>query len=373
VSSSVNRPASNKLIAALLAIAFAVVVIGAIVFFASGRGEPLVTRPPAARSDKAAPPAPPRFFSPTSFWNARLPDDAAVDPDSPRLVKQFVAEIDRQKTQRIGPWIETTRYSTPVYVVGRRQAEVPVELDTGPWGKSLEAAFASGVPIPKRARPAAGTDGHMTVYQPSTDRLWEFWRAVKKPDGWHASWGGAMTDVSSNPGYYTDAAWPGAGHNWGSTGTSLPVVGGTMLIRELRSGRIEHALAIAVPDVRRDMFAWPAQRADGAGGAHLLPEGARLRLDPTLDLATLGLSPPARAIAEAAQRYGLVIRDRTNHATGFYAEDPAPTAGDPYNEPGGVFQGRSPGEILEGFPWDRLQVLQMHLCRRAPCERGDSP
>ena len=63
-----------------------------------------------------------------------------------------------------------------------------------------------------------------------------------------------------------------------------------MLVRELKRGRIDHALAINLPAPRAGTFAWPAQRTDGTGDATTLPEGARLRLDPTLDLDQLNLA-----------------------------------------------------------------------------------
>jgi hypothetical protein len=182
-----------------------------------------------------------------------------------------------------------------------------------------------------------------------------------------------MRNVSSNPGYYTPAAWPGAQPNWGATATSLPIVGGTVLINELKRGEIPHALALDVPDARQRVFAWPAQRTDGTGGPELLPEGARLRLDRAVDVESLGLSPTARALAKAAQDYGIVVRDRTHHATAFYVEDPAPTGRDPYSGPDGLFGGKQPRAVLDNFPWDRLQVLKMSTCQQAPCARHGAP
>lgn len=323
------------------------------------------------RADKGAQAPPVHLFAPTSFWNAPLPRDAPVDPASSQLVAGLAAHVDAERRQRIGPWIQTDESSTPLYQVGADVPKQPVKLDAGPWAASLQAVLNEGVPIPAGAKPAAGSDAHMTIYQPSTDRLWEFWRAARRPDGWHASWGGAMQNVSKNPGYYTPAAWPGrAAPNWGSTATSLPVIGGTILIDELRRGVIPHALAMDIPDARKGEFAWPAQRSDGAGPPTAMPEGARLRIDPAVDLDRLGLSPAGRVIAEAAQRYGIVIRDRTNHATAFYAEDPSPTGTDPYPE---LFGGKPPSEVLAGFPWTRLQVMKMTLCRRMPCLRGGAP
>jgi hypothetical protein len=313
----------------------------------------------------------PRLFSPKSIWNAPIPAGAPVDPASSDLVKGFVAEIDAEQDAAIGPWIQTTESSTPLYTVPRHQPDVTVHVDDMPEESyvDLQRAFNS-VPIPEGALPAGGSDAHMTIFQPSTDKLWEFWQAHMEADGWHASWGGAINHVSKDPGYYTPDAYPGATTQWGSTASSLPVIGGTILASELEAGTINHALALDIPDARAGVFAWPAQRTDGTGGSELLPEGARLRLDPDLDLDSLDLPPAARTIAEAAQKYGVIVRDRTYHATAFYAEDPTPTGSDPYPK---MFNWQLPSEVLLAFPWDRLQVMKMHLCTAAPCSPPPGP
>jgi hypothetical protein len=314
----------------------------------------------------------PALFSATSVWNAPLEASAPLDPTSSSRMAAFRAEITSEIARGIGPWISETSYSTPLYRVPAGQPRVRIKLDTGSWGASLQRALDRGVPIPRRARPAKGSDGHLTVWQPSTDTLWEFWKAVKRPDGWHASWGGAMRRVSRSPGYYTDAAWSGLpqsqGWHWGSTASSLPVIAGTILIDELRRGRIDHALALDIPDACARVFSWPAQRTDGSDPSQgCLPEGAHLRLDPDLDLSTLTLPRITRILARAAQRYGMIVRDRTNHAVGFYAEDPTPTGSDPYAGPNGFYGGLRPWQFLPQFPWGRLQLLTMTPCARAPC------
>ena len=313
-----------------------------------------------------------RLFAADSIWNAALPADARLDDSSPARVSALTQEIASEVDSGIGPWISEREYSTPIYTVPAATPQVAVTLDTGSWGDPLRTALAAGVPIPDSARPAPGSDGHLTVYQPATDTLWEFWRAIRRPDGWHASWGGAMRNVSASPGYYDDASWTGLdarqGWNWGSTATSLPVAAGTVTIAELRRGRIDHALAMAVPDTCEKLFSWPAQRTDGSSDApDCLPAGAHLRLDPKLDISRLGLPRVTRQLARAAQRYGIVVRDRTHHAVGFYAEDPARTGTDPYRGPQGLYGDLDPWEFLPRFPWQRLQLLQMRVCDAAPC------
>jgi hypothetical protein len=297
------------------------------------------------------------LFSSDSVWNR--PDVASQPLGDQRLAQELTQEADSELKQQIGPWIQTANSSTPVYVVGPDQRCVPVRLDvTQAYGRTLSKAFER-VPLPANAHPAAGSDGHLTVIQPSTDSMWEFWRMRQEGNQWHAAWGGAMHDVSANPGYYTAGSWPGARSNWGSTATSLPVIAGTMTIGELERGQINHALAMALPNTRKGVFAFPAERTDGTlTTPAAIPEGAIFRLDPRLDLKSLHLPRVVAVMAQAAQRYGIIVRDKTLHAIGFYAEDPTPLGTNPYTR---LFDGKSPSELLASFPWKYLQAVKLNL------------
>jgi hypothetical protein len=301
-----------------------------------------------------------RFFSPTGFWNASPPAGAQLDPRSADLIGAFDAELSREFAAKNGPWISTTRYSVPIYTVPADQPAVRVQLTSAIPAPALQAAFER-VPLPADAYPSGGTDANLVVWQPSSDRLWEFWRLVRGAEGPQASWGGAMQNVSSNPGVYGPEAWPEAKPWWGSSASSLSIAGGLITLEDLRRGEINHALALAIPEVRAGVYSSPAQRSDGKSANPLsLPEGAHLRLDPSLDIASLHLPRTARLIAEAAQRYGIFVRDGAT-VVHFFAEDPITTGTNPYTGPGGYFEGKYPREVLAPFPWDRLQVLKMEL------------
>jgi len=329
---------------------------------------------PTLHSEESRTLIPRRLFAAGSPWNRRLPGGPGLDRRSSARVAALADEVEAQIAKGGYPAIAASSYSTPVYVVGAHQRKVKIRLDTGSWGDDLRRALASGVPIPANARPAAGTDAHMTIYQPSTDRLWEFWGTSKRSDGWHARWGGAMQHVSKDAGYYTPSAWPGLGAwqgwNWGATASSLPVAAGLITGQELLGANIDHALAIAIPAPCAGVFAWPAQRTDGTAAqtSICIPEGARLRLDPSIDVNTLGLSPVATRIARAAQRYGLIVRDRTGGSVSFYAEDVTTAGRAAYAR---SVWGNDPWwKMLDRFPWRHLQVLKMKLCTRAPCQQA---
>jgi hypothetical protein len=317
---------------------------------------------PSAPTQVAVPPVVGgRLFAPDSVWNAPIPANAPLDPANATLVSTLQATVAQNMAAGWGPWIGTDGTS-PLYTVPANQPAVRVTLDAGAWNVALQQALEA-VPIPSNAQPAAGPDGHLTVWQPSTDRLWELFQARKLADGWHASYGGAMANVSRSPGYYDASSWPGLSQpSWGATATSLPVIAGTMMISELQAGVIPHALALNIPWAKPNVYSWPAQRTDGRStDPNAIPEGARFRIDPNIDLSKLNLPPMTRMMAVAAQRYGMIVRDQTGHAVSFFAENSSQYGTDPYTAPGGFYGGPTPSAVMQAFPWQYLQLVMMDL------------
>jgi hypothetical protein len=319
---------------------------------------------PPTRSSRSAP-APFRFFSPQSFWNQPVSSSAPVDPASAAMVAGLSREVQQEQRTRTGPWINTGHDGIAIINAPANQPTVRVVLraSNGEPDPALSAAW-SAVPLPAGAQPSTG-DKDLAVWQPSTDRMWEFFGLTQTAGHWEARWGGAMRQVSTNPGVYGPGAWPGAQPYWGVTAASFPLVGGAMTVQQLQAGNIGHALAITIPSPRASVFAVPAERTDGSSQLpDALPEGARLRLDPNLDLNSLGLPPITRAIAEAAQRYGIIVRDTSGNIA-FAAQDPLTEAAtaqrDPYSGPKGLFEGQSPLSLLAKFPWERLEVLKLDV------------
>jgi hypothetical protein len=304
-----------------------------------------------------------RPFGPTSPWNVRLAPNEPLDPASPAMVADLMRQL-----HSYGAWINTTSYSVPIYTVPKDQHRVHVKLDVPgrhhAWNNAMftntrDAAALqrqlNRVPIPSRARPAHGTDLTLLIWQPSTDTAWEMWQARKAPrerlpwndptPGWHAVWGARVKNVSKGTGVLPAP--------FGASASGLALFGGLMRIPELGRGRIEHAVGLAIPQPRGGKYVKPATRTDGRHPT-LIPEGTRFRLDPALDLRTLDLPPVTRMIAEAAQRYGLIVRD-TAGAVVVYGEDPTPTGRNPYPH---LFRGLSPDQLMARFPWDRLRALR---------------
>jgi hypothetical protein len=299
-----------------------------------------------------------RLFAAKSVWNAPLPADAPLDPQSNLLADALRDEAKRELAAYSGPYVATNS-GVPVYTVPPDQPTVPVRLDVWDFATSLSETFAAGVPIPSDAVPASNPDQSLVVWQPSTDRMWEFFMLRRDSDGWHARWGGAMDSVSRNSGYFGADAFIGASSRWGATATSLPLAGGLMLHDEVRTFRIDHALALSVGTAKQGMWSWPAQRSDGESAQpDAIPEGARFRLDPNLDLSKLDMPPMTRAMAQAAQRYGIIVNNQTGQGLCFWTEDPTRYG---INYRTDLFDGMYPTQYLRSFPWDHLQLLKMEL------------
>jgi hypothetical protein len=326
---------------------------------------PFAPTPPTPLTPLTPPNQQSQLFATNSVWNQPLAANALVDPSSPARITRLLGFIDPPGP---GVWLNWSQYSVPVYRVPADQPTVRVTLDT--TESFLQQAWQA-VPIPPSATPAPGADGSVVLYQPSTDKMWEFWQLSKQSDGFHARWGGAMANVSSNPGYYSASSWPGLnsgeGWSWGASASSLPAVAGLMTISELQSGQINHALSVAAPDAC-SWFVWPAQRTDGTStDPNCLPEGAHLRLDPSLNLSSLNLPPIALMLARAIQRYGVIVHDTSNSSLTLFAEQPTDGT-DPYDSPTGIFGGLQEWQFLSMIPWNRLQLLQLGSeCVHAPC------
>lgn len=229
----------------------------------------------------------------------------------------------------------------------QRKGYLPDGLFNGP-------GYFLNVPIPGNAVPASGTDKELTVYEPATDRVWEFWQTGKDAaGGWSACWGGRIDKVSTNPGIFP--------RPFGVSASGLLMAPGVISMDEFERGRIDHAMYLAVIEPAKwDRISWPANRSDGhSSDPDALAEGQRLRLDPSLDVSTLGLTPVGELVARAAQKYGFIVAD-TAGAVAVATESgntiAAATKVNPWNE---LLAGPS-YEALRGFPWDKVQVLPIN-------------
>ena len=221
----------------------------------------------------------------------------------------------------VGEWTVPTYVagpSTPRQTVTLRKAppnwgEPPSYLGFPPgWSGSLSTPLPGqmrGVPIPTGAKPDPSLDAHMTILEPGSDCEFDLYGAYRTRQGWQAIW--ANSTRVDGSGVYPAGMGPTAAGFAGDAGLIWP--------SELAAGHIDHALLFAYPFTKEGGPVWPATSSDGRSSIPgAIPEGTRVRLNPNLNLSKLDLAPYQRTIAEALQRYGMILGD-TGGAMGLFA------------------------------------------------------
>ena len=289
------------------------------------------------------------LFSATSFWNKKLSATQSLNSNSAAMVSSLVS----QATQ---PWLNVTEYSTPYYVVdssitGTKSVYLVQNGSTLVW-TALYTELMKGVPIPAGAKASSGTDGHISIYDKHTDTLYEFWQFRTVNGQYQASWGGVLHNASTSNGVMPAVKnSSGVTELWGATATSLPMVGGLMMYKEIQAGLIPHVLAMAIP-LPKNTFVSPALRSDGSSSG-IIPEGTIFRLPANVYIDP-NWAPLIKMMVVAARDYGIVIRDRAGSVT-FFAEDKSATiSGDAYAP---YYGGKQLWDVMKQFPYAKLQAI----------------
>jgi hypothetical protein len=248
-------------------------------------------------------PAPPASLSPRapsladqSAWN----QDVSQAPRDPRSAA-YIAYINGHGGDRLHPDFGSPRpYGFPFAVVGPGQRQLPVhytaygdESDPGPFPVPANAPVEGG----------NGSDGdrHVLTVDTSSCKLFELYRAFYEPrpkPHWNADSGVAwdLTSTALRPEGWTSADAAG-----------LPIFPGLVRYDEVAAGHLEHAIRVTF-DCSRDAYVQPAVHCAGDSAvAAAPPMGLRLRLKAGYGLGSF--SGPARTIAEAMKRYGLIVAD----------------------------------------------------------------
>jgi hypothetical protein len=136
------------------------------------------------------------------------------------------------------------------------------------------------------------------VFDPAHCRDYELFAARPAGGGWQAG-SGAVFDLRGNA--LRPAGWTSA------DAAGLPILAGLVRYDEVAAGRIDHAIRVTVPR-SRNSYVWPARHAASSSSDPALPPmGLRLRLKASVNLA--GLPAQARIVAQAMQRYGVIVAD----------------------------------------------------------------
>jgi hypothetical protein len=253
-----------------------------------------------------------RAFSDLSPWNTPIQNPADEDPSS----KLMVGNLSQKAKKLHGAFF---RWTVPVHVIDSTKCpRVRVRSLKGRKNHDIDPdgdGYVEDVPIPSGIWPDPTPDGLMVLVDPQARKSWEFSRFGQDTNGQCSASGITIWDLDG-PGFrlpFEGAYW----WTYGSNGAGTPLIAGLIRPEEIAAGEIRHALLCATPINRKTSrpggkqeVCPPASKTDGQGiGLEFIPEGARLQLDPALDLDRLDLSPAVKIVARAMQRYGMYVTD----------------------------------------------------------------
>ena len=271
-------------------------------------------------------------FSASSPWNSPVPSSPALDPNSTAIAGYLGSEMRG--------YADLYEYGTPVWTSSVTDPLHEVTC-TEPWGTCQLTQQL--IPIPSTAESSHGSDGSMVVLDPTAATGYDFWRTFRtSTTSWSASWG-------------TRFSLTGSGTGGGATGAGIPLIAGLPRLYEMTQGHIDHALAFISDNTCANVYRYPASKTDGhSTQTNCIPEGARIQLDPSINIDAIpGITPGEKIVAHALQTYGAYCKDTGGARLAFGFEDPLGKP-NPYPSLGFAWDYYD----MPHVPWNHLRVLQ---------------
>lgn len=291
-------------------------------------------------------------FSESSYWNTPLPERAPIGRNS-REILRYLRRVSNADFVSLAGTSRTGEWGMPIYhaVDGDPVYDVANTCPT-----MLPPEF-SQVRIPRGASADPTSDAAMTIYDRGQGLVFGLWRA--RYDAGRDAWstcGGTVYYLGSN-GLHGQLPDSDERRNVGHRGIPPPTW--AVRIAEIESRSIAHVLKIAVPATRcRHVF--PMVRDEcGTTARYAPPEGTRIRIKPSIDLSRLRLSPAARVVARALQRYGAVIGDQSGRGVVLKVENTV------MEGKGWLWQGVLDARSLSAIPLNAYEVIR-HGYRPGP-------
>ncbi len=278
------------------------------------------------------------------LWNP-IPDSPVLDPDSAAIVSLLSSTAN--SARRVANMYEFGITLRGPSGVDETTPRYPITFANVPdWGsdpfQGQTVGIPNGTPIPP------GSDGPVAIADPITGKVYAMWQATHTGNTWGATWG-AMSDLHGDGLETTSGA---------STGARISQYAAVIRASEIAAGEIPHALSFSTDIAHGSEFRYPATNSDGsnmAGVAHPIPEGARVQLDPTLDVAAIpGITPAELAVARALQKYGAYCSDNGGSRMAFAFEYQDSNPGQVYVDAGLAWDYFD----MTHIPWESLRVLR---------------
>ena len=248
--------------------------------------------------------APFRAFTPDSWWNTPVPEDAPSHPRATDILrymstaKEAAEGCVRLAGAQDSPWGQPVYWASPddpSYRVTVGKDDPPPELQD--------------LRIPDGALAAKNNDGSMSLFDVDRGYVVALTDAAYDADSrtWRAS-GATVTYLDSN-GLDVRTGQSSDERNRGShRGNNAAVM--MARLDEVTAGQIEHVLKVASGPDPSSRAVFPMVGSDGdSSDPSAPPQGLRFRIKPSVDLDSLDLPPQALVIARALQEYGFYIGD----------------------------------------------------------------
>lgn len=270
-------------------------------------------------------------FAEDSPWTLPVPEMPVLDPGSGGMVGALAQNGQALAfIYEFGVPVFVADQYTPTYSVRCTQDWLPCPVE------------GEQVTIPLEAEVEADGSGAMVVIDPGRERIYDFLEPRRTPAGdWEAA----------------RASWTPLGGDGrpGVSGAGFNLLAGVVRTSEIRAGRIDHALVFNSGLACVERYRYPATQSSGTSTAPTcLPEGARIQLDPAVDVDAIpGITPGERAVAKALQIYGAYLGGETAGPMGFLFERPTYDA-DPYPVAASFLWDYF---ALSRIPWSRVRVL----------------
>ncbi|MDP2727238.1 MAG: hypothetical protein Q8P59_06810, partial [Dehalococcoidia bacterium] len=207
------------------------------------------------------------IFNANSIWNKPI-------GDNPTIKGEFSATLSRQPKVGING---VTDFGIPVWDVDASTPRVTVVNEPG---------HSEIIPVPPGIIASPISDGFLIIRDIGAGRAYSAWRWTPNGDGTYTGQSMASHNIGPTGNGFT-TFW--AGNPWDG---NVGYLAGHILLDELKSGVIDHALSIAFDAdmVNKSLITWPSgMTSDGHATDPLsLQYGQRIQLDPNLNLDTLG-------------------------------------------------------------------------------------
>jgi len=256
-------------------------------------------------------PARPYFYKADWLWNP-IPANPALDPQSATFGDELGDGVQVANLKEYAATLRTAGYinTFPRYDVAFEHTDPTDEDDY--WGP--DPFGSETAPIPHNTPIPTGEDKALAIQDKSRCMTYNLLYAQQTKTGWTAEFGAlARIDGDGRETY-----------GGTSTGSNIARFAAVVRAKEITAGQINHALFFSTDMAAKGDFRYPAAKTDGSNmsdAATPLPEGARVQLDPSINLDAIpGITKFELAVGHALQRYGAYCGDNGGARMAFIFE-----------------------------------------------------